>query len=429
MERSSWPFVIAVGAALAFGFLFANDCAFAAEQTVPSFESLRLEAWSPQNDFRPIRNLRTDGHVSIGFNEEFIWGVMQSSGMTCRDCATNSPPVLSETARAYLDVLSTNDVKIAREAVPERFISNPNGYGPFEEILKEYQQRNFTVVIVLVWPVAGPQPQCYGFGGADATLDRAAYDYSASMARLILHMRIQPGVDRQWLETHVLIEPWNEFDGMCKGTVGSPQKAARYQGIMQRVFDRAGLRNEVLMPSIVNVFRVDALTAGKTGRFGKMKAYLSQYYMSGGSGRPNIHLYFDPHWSNRADHLAQILGAEIASLNEFVPQQYKGTVLIGETGIALTSDVPKCNAHAMPGPSRVVLYKDMVESPALDRGAQAILFWRLFGLKDRMPDASNCDQFYGVTNNEWPSVATPKDALSTFMPGGRDLLNAANKRK
>ena len=83
----------------------------------------------------------------------------------------------------------------------------------------------------------------------------------------------------------MLIDPWNEFDGICKAEIGSPAKAARYHGIMQVIFDRAGLRNEVLMPSIVNVYK-GSMSRVNCGRYDKMRVYMNDYYASGGSGRP-----------------------------------------------------------------------------------------------------------------------------------------------
>ena len=127
-------------------------------------------------------------------------------------------------AESYLDALSQNGVRVAREIVPERFVATPANDAAFETILKEYQRRKFTIVFTLAWPVAGAHGECYGFASDGEGFDHAAYDYSAAIARLLLELRGRPGVDRDWLERHVLIEPWNEFDGMCKGVVGSPER-------------------------------------------------------------------------------------------------------------------------------------------------------------------------------------------------------------
>ena len=198
---------------------------------------------------------------------------------------------------------------------------------------------------------------------------------------------------------------------------------------MQLVFDQAGLKNEVTAPSVVNVFRVATLTAGKTGRFGKMNAYLTDYYAAGGSGRPNVHLYFDPHWAERPDTLGKILASQVDDLTRSIPDAYKRSALVGEFGVDERSDVAKCNAHAMDADSRATLYQQVVNNPTVKRDLQMILFWRLFSLKNLMKPADNCDQFFGMTTNDWPHAASPADALGTFTEAGQDLLKAAHSRR
>lgn len=414
--------------------LLVDDAAFSLDApatrggSVPSFESLGLATWQPVNDLRPVRRLEGTPPASVGFNEEFIWGYLQSQGVTCSDCSTNSPPVPLDVARSYLDLLSQNGVRTAREIVPERYLADASKYALFETILREYQQRNFTLILTLAWPVTGPQAECFGFDGDNAMFDRRAYEFSASIAGLLLHLQNRPNIDPKWLETRVLIEPWNEFDGLCGHHVGSPKKAARYQGIMQLVFDRSGIKNEVVMPSIVNVYKFDAPTAIK-GRYGKMSTYLADYYASGGSGRPNIHLYFDPRWANQPEALAKILGSEIAKVAQSLPDPYKGALMIGETGVTSLSDVSKCNAFAMRPSSKTSLYQAMVENPDFSRNAQMILFWRLFGLEHLTREPDNCDQFNGMTSNAWSRVENPEQALGTFTETGLDLLKAARPRR
>ena len=282
----------------------------ASEQGVPSFNSLHLEKWSPRNDFRPVRDLRVKGATLIGFNEEFIWGYMQSSGVRCDDCATNSPPVSLEVARSYLDLLSEKGVRIAREIVPERYIAEPSNDSLVEAVLKEYQKHDLTLIVALAWPTTEPNNKCFGFEGSDRDFDRTAYDNSAAIARLLLSLGKRENLDRQWLATHILIEPWNEFDALCvKKRVGSPEKAARYQGILQLVFDRAGLKNEITTPSFVDAYSLGPFPA-TAGRYGNVNSYLDAYYRAGGSGRPTIHLYFDPHWEKQEGALAEVLEDE-----------------------------------------------------------------------------------------------------------------------
>ncbi len=107
--------------------------------------------------------MTADGVAAVGFNEEFIWGYLQSQGVACSDCATNSPPVPLKVAESYLDTLSQNGVRVAREIVPERFVATPANDAAFETILNEYQRRKFTIVFTLAWPVAGAHGECYGF--------------------------------------------------------------------------------------------------------------------------------------------------------------------------------------------------------------------------------------------------------------------------
>ena len=415
---------IIAGLTLVFLFMSGSE---AGEGAVPAYGDLHLESWSPRNNFRPIRNLQTGGKASFGFNEEFIWGYLQSRGVGCTDCASNSPAIPLDVAKSYLDVLNRHDVQIAREIVPERFVADPANDRWIEEVLKEYEKRKFTVVLALAWPVAHSPGKCFGFARPDREFDHFAYNYSAAIARLILSLAERGSLERSWLQTQLLVEPWNEFDSVCDGAAGSPERAARYQGIMQLVFDRSGLGNEVLMPSVVSVFRFNATTA-VTGRFGRANAYLQAYYRAGGSGRPNVHLYPDVHWAKQPAEMSKILEDEIKRVNNMVPDAYRGSLLVGETAVHALSDVPQCNAHAMAGSARAELYGDLLDNPGINRGAGAVLFWRLFGLEGMTPNADNCDQFNGATSNAWRDVKSPPDALSTFNQTGIDLLNDFSRR-
>ena len=407
----------------------AEDASRSRDGSVPALESLHLEAWTPSNEFRRVRRLEDTPPTALGFNEQFIWGYLQARGVACSDCAGNSPPIPLMVAESYLDGLSQNGVRVAREIVPERYFADPSNHAAIGTIVKEYQRRRFTLVFTVGWPVEGRHGECFGFAGGGEGFDRAAYDYSSAAARLLLDLYTQPGIDRAWAESHILIEPWNEFDGMCGGSVGSPRKAARYQGVMQLVFDRAGVRNEILMPSVVNVFRVPALTAGRTGRYGKMNAYLADYYRSGGSGRPNVHLYFDPGWGDRPSELGKILEDQVAEIARSVPDAYGGQAIVGEIGVADQSDVAKCNAHAMTEDARASLYQQVAGSQAVKREVEIMLFWRLFSLEGMMKPLDNCDQFYGMTRRDWSHVESPAEALDTFTPSGRNLLRAAQGQR
>ena len=401
----------------------------AAGQSLSSYESLHLEKWTPKSSVRPVQNLAKNGGASFGFNEPLIWRYMQSKGIACADCPTNSlQPATLPVIQSYLDVLSKSGVRVAREIAPERYLSDPANYGLVETVIKEYQKRGFTLVLTVGWPTAHFMGKCLGFGGDDRMLDHAAYEYSSTIARLLIHLQSLPDLDRKWLESNVIIEPWNEFDSLCGVNVGSPEKAARYQGVMQLVFDGARLKNEVLMPSIVNVFQFEAPTA-VTGRYGKINSYLSAYYRAGGSGRPNIHLYYDPRWASQPGGLIGVLGTEIAQATQSTPAPYKGALMIGETGAAVQSGVAKCDVNAMKASSQDDLYRAMVKDGAINHGAQAVLFWRLFGLKGLTPEADNCDQFYGMTNDAWPHVENPAEALRSFNKTGADVLNAIEHRR
>ncbi len=48
------PILHAIPIALGLNLLFVASGALAEGGSVPSFNSLRLETWSPQNNFRPI---------------------------------------------------------------------------------------------------------------------------------------------------------------------------------------------------------------------------------------------------------------------------------------------------------------------------------------------------------------------------------------
>jgi hypothetical protein len=407
---------------LVIAILFTEYLPTSAQKSpIPLFDALHLGSWTPKNDFRPIQNLGSNGSASFGFNEAFIWGYIQSQGTVCSDCSTNSPAVPLPAIQSYLSVLAQSGIHVARDIVPERYVSDPSKYPLAATVLKEYQNRNFTTIVSLAWPVADLLGRCFGTGGTSTVFDHAAYNYSAAAAKFLLYMKGRSDIDQNWLATRLLIEPWNEFDGICNGSTGSPEKAARYQGIMQMVFDSAGIKNEVLMPSIVNVYK-GKMSGSGGGMFSTLRLYLNAYYASGGSGRPNIHIYFNPNLTHGVHSIKTIPRSGLESVGSSVPPPYKNTTIIGEIGVATSSTVPKCNANALQDVSRAILYTDVIKSRVFNRKAQMILFWRLFGLAGLMRPVDACDQFYGVTNNAWPGVRSPAGALGTFSQTGRDML-------
>src|SRR5271157_2871851 len=188
MKRNISGKVLFLGLSLAILFLIRMP-SYAQQEPIPSFDSLHLESWSPRNDFRPFRQLGNNGSASFGFNEEFIWGYMQSKGVACSGCSTNSPAIPIAAIQSYLTVLAQHRVHSAREIVPERYMNDASHYALAATVFKEYQKRNFTLILSLAWPVYHAPGKCFGFAEADAVFDRAAYDYSAAVARLVLYLR------------------------------------------------------------------------------------------------------------------------------------------------------------------------------------------------------------------------------------------------
>lgn len=395
-------------------------------RSIPSFETLNLQAWSPRNDFRPIADLGAGNGSAFGFNEGFIRGYLLAQGVKCDDCAGNAPPIALEVAESYLNLLKTHGVSVARDIVSERFLEDQTTYTLIKTVLKEYQSRDFTLVLVIGRPTARPMGRCDGFAGDNAAADRTAYVYSAAIAQLILYLRDQPDVDRHWLATRVLVEPWNEFDGICNGEVGSPEKSARYQGVMQTVFDRVGIENEVLMPSIVNVY--NHTDSDRKEKYGKNIAYIEEYYRIGGSGRPNVHFYYNPHRSDNIETLSTILVAEVAKIAQSAPEAYRGALLIGETGVSAPAAVAQCNNRSLEEDDRAALYRVFIDDLAGAKTARIVLFWRLLGLERLTKTPDDCDQFFGMTNNQWPFVRTEADARQTLKRTNFDLLSVMGRK-
>ena len=146
-----------------------------------------LKAWSPKNDFRPIRQLGNNGSASFGFNEEFIWGYMQSKGVACSGCSTNSPAIPIAAIQSYLTVLAQHGVHSAREIVPERYVNDASHYALAATVFKEYQKRNFNVILALAGRWIMRRESAWALPRVDL-VDHAAYDYSVAAARLLLYL-------------------------------------------------------------------------------------------------------------------------------------------------------------------------------------------------------------------------------------------------
>lgn len=405
----------------------------AAWKTLPIFIAASLSfavTYAPAYAFQiGTKNARSDktdaiqpGMNNFGFNEELISGYIQSSGAACLDCAGNSPPISLSVAHAWLHALASKGTTIMREIVPEKFVADPILTDRFETILKEYQDRHFTVIFTLAWPTSGNYGACYGFGGSEGEFNLAVHDYSEAVAGLFTRLRGRGVLSSKWLANHVLIEPWNEFDGLCNFVVGTPQKAARYHNAMEAAFRSAHLPNEVLPPSIVNSFNFTPPPTG-TYHFWKLVEYMKQYYTAGGTGRPNIHIYFDVNWSSDNAILTNLVENAVLNLNTIIPKQYQKRTIIGETGVVAQTGNAVCDKQALPESRRADLYQRLISSGSLRENTDTFLFWRLFDLQGT--EGAGCDQFDGVTDTRWSLVASARDALGSLTPTGNALLQAA----
>lgn len=222
--------------------------------------------------------------TQFGFDTfNYMFGAAQQAGYQ------TTYPTYAANAVAYdmplilnnLAFLNANGVHVAREVVPELAMEDKTIFYPAAlPVVQAYAANGFTLILALARPAAG---QDLSNGQINCMIPsqwpQTATIWANTVSSFIAYLGAN-GVPASWLATHLLIDPYNEFDslqtsanGACPATTdfGTPARAAQLSQAM------AGL--PITTPSLA------------TGGYG---TYLTAYYAAGGLGCPNVHIYYTP---------------------------------------------------------------------------------------------------------------------------------------
>lgn len=385
---------------------------------------------------------------SIGFNEEFILGYGLNQGWPCplwggtsiSQC-DNYPSIPLRSVRGYLDALLDKGIRVHREIVPIKYYSDPANLQNIIAVMKEFQDRHMTLIFANGFPIPGPTVQnglmCIPADDHEFEY-HTAYDISLYTADLFRNLKASGQLDNTWLTNNVIIEPFNEFDavpglnpdGSCDMTTkyGSPKKAALFHSVITYVFWFYGLENEITTPSFVNAFG-GALSESPSSIPDKFRVYLKDYYSSGGSGRPNIHLYYayygsEPTFTSVADYVGN-LASSLASAAQGTPSQYQKRILVGEAGVPYQG--AGCSSGGVPENMTNVrngIYSGLVQNSTVNSSAEMLLFWRLAYQNEVPADGKplGCGAYYGTVSPT--SLVNGFNSWDDFDSVGKSIFSA-----
>ena len=267
---------------------------------------------------------------AVGFNTfNYLFGYAQYQGYpTTSSYADNSAPYSLSLITNNLDFLSQHGITNMREIVPELAMEDTSIFYPAAaSVMSAYQKDNFTLLLALGRPTVGQDLSNNRINCMTAVTDADWQTESNRLATTLVnfmkYLKTQPNINQTWLQSHVIIEPYNEFDsllqtvnGQCANSFGfgTPQRAAVLQKAIASAFAQNGITNSVTMPSLA------------TGNFGP---FISAYYQAGGGGQPNIHTYYSVTDPATIESLTQGYIDEAAAN---APSQYAGKLLLGEFG-------------------------------------------------------------------------------------------------
>ncbi len=336
-----------------------------------------------------------------GINEPWITQFLLFSNVSCSDCPTNQQPRSIAEIRCRLsDLVSVQHVDTFREIVPFRLLQSAKDFDDpanvrtrllSQEVLALYADFNVSVVLAFDRPVPAwmgptgswcPLPPVNDTSGWATLKNNSAW----AIARFVAWLAAPDGgaLDPSWLHTHLLLEPWNEFDAVADASCTTPSPAAS----AARAADLQGgvayaLRSSGLTEASLPVLVAPSVSGAQEG----WAPFVTAYYAAGGGGLPSIHWY---------GCSVAGLEAEVAALASVLPLQYAGSLVVGETGCALASERCPVGPTAGSEAEREAFLVGLVHSSVLHAACRSVLFWRVLELADDSPPLG-CEAAYGVT--------------------------------
>ncbi len=240
-------------------------------------------------------NLAFAGERKDNLNETFVTAYLQtfpgllssqnhdsvcerSSGAAC---PLNSPILSLAQIDGALEALSSSSSPVAfREIIPvaviEPFVGDVSWQPGICRVLRLYSQRNLSLILSFGGPLPGwmGAPSGTGWG---ALTTRQVDVVAARLGGVVNRLLNTCGLSPQWIQNRLTIEPNNEE----VATLGGAVVAAVFDSRVQNSLRAANRFSNVVSSSYVaNGLDSDAVVA-----------FYKSYYLAGGVGAPNIHMY------------------------------------------------------------------------------------------------------------------------------------------
>ena len=244
---------------------------------------------------------------AVGFNEP--WAAqyaLSDPAVRCGECPTNMQPrSLPEAACRLRDMAGTRHVGSYREIIPFDLVQPAAAFDDpvnahvrelLRDVLALYAGFNLTLTLAFDrpapawaspsgWCVIPPLSNVTAWGGLKS-------DIAWLIGRFVAWLAAPAGggLSPDWIQTHLLLEPWNEFDAVADSDCGFPSTAPS----PARAADLAGGVNYVLValgmgPGAAPTLVSPSVTGSYPGA--PWGPYLAAFYAAGGVGLPSMHYY------------------------------------------------------------------------------------------------------------------------------------------
>lgn len=378
------------------------------------------------------RDVAAAGKYNIGFSETFITSYMNSIGKYCTSPSTQICPdnfvktTYSNIAYILNDLAGNQHVGAYREVIPLNLLFNDDGSNNTSDVLKiieVYSAYNVNLTITFAVPI----PRYMSVNGSqfaimptsDADWNTLQNTLSNAIIYFIGAMSSDSNISHQWMASRLLLEGFNEFDGLTNlsGYTDSStaQRAAELQNEIQSMLNYYGLSVQTTTPSIGGSLL-------SNGGVRSIQQFLSDYYAYGGGGKPSVHLYIPG--ASTAAQVVYYMDSVLTGLNgnngilSVIPSNLKGQLIISESSSSTVTS-GYCNASpnypALPSSQKALELSSIASDPIINSNVQTLLFWRLMQLDPTTLRANEnlCEAFFGVATYNGTG----------YTPAGMNLFN------
>ena len=335
----------------------------------------------------------------VGFNEVIALATSSAFSELPSLATNNIARSMASIDARIVDLTGNRHIGLFRDVIPLSMIApSPNDqryWNDIRKMLVMYKNLNSRLVLTLGMPIPDwmrptanpwhgwcPIPEnAAGWTTLKNSISWAFGDFLAAMAHS------DPAL-KNWMESHLYIESFNEFDslgmvlpnGDCASFRGTPAQAADLQNGVVWVLNYYGLRLQTLMPSV-----------------GGNPSFIANYYAEGGTGLPNVHLYL-PGNSTPSTGIA-LFESILSQVRNVLPAHLQNRIFITEAGVSTVQNACTVStAGAMNELDRAEYYRALLSSSTVKTAAEGLIFWRIYDLPAGKTPAVPCEETFGAVD-------------------------------